>query len=181
MSMNKGKIILERRARVTEMYLQGVPQFKIAEALGVSKGQISQDLKKLSQAWKQSAIIDMDEIKQKELSKVDLVEKNAWEAWHRSCDVKTKKSMKKKGSSTKLGKALGNEEKEQSFTEEQQIGDPRFLEQIMKCVAKREEILGYGAAKKVDLTSKGDKLQGGSVIVLPSNGREVIEEVINQE
>ena len=181
MPQNKKRVILERRSRVAEMYLRGVAQYKIAEELGVTGGQVSQDLKKLATEWQTAINENMDEIKARELEKINKLEKEYYDAWIRSCGVKTKKSFKKKGSTTKLGKAIGADEKEQTLTEEQQIGDPRFLEGVRWCITKREEIFGYGAAKKVDLTSKGDKLQGGSVIVLPSNGREVIEEVINQE
>lgn len=176
MPQNKKRVILERRSRVAEMYLRGEAQYIIAEKLGVSTGQISQDLKKLATQWQQSITENMDSIKARELEKINKLEKEYYDAWIRSCDVKTKKSMKKKASTTKLGRALGADEKEQTFTEEQQIGDPRFLEGVRWCITKREEIFGYGAAKKMDLTTKGDKLEGGSVIILPSNGREVVEE-----
>lgn len=174
MPQNKKRVILERRSRVAEMYLRGMAQYLIAEELGVSTGQISQDLKKLATQWQASIDINMDEIKARELAKIDKLEKEYYDAWIRSCQEKTKKSMKKKG----INKALSNNE--QTLTKEQMIGDPRFLEGVRWCINKREEIFGYGAAKKLDLSSKGEKLQGGSVIVLPSNGREVIETTNNQ-
>jgi hypothetical protein len=182
MPQNKKKVILERRSRIAELYLQGMAQFKIAETIGVTPGQISIDLKILAKQWQEAINTNMDEIKAREMEKINNLEKTYYDAWMRSCEVKTKKSMKKKGVTTKAGQAIGADEKEQTFTEEQQIGDPRFLEGVRWCITKREEILGYGSAKKIDLSTKGDKIQGGAVIFLPSNGREVIdEEVINQE
>lgn len=180
MPQNKKKVILERRSRIAEMYLRGVEQYKIAEELGVSTGQISQDLKKLAQQWQASINQNMDEIKAREMEKINNLEKQYYDAWIRSCAVKTKKSMKKKGVLTKqpdeTKKLLANDS-EQTLTEEQMIGDPRFLEGVLKCINKREEIFGYGAARKLDIESGGKPLQGGSVIILPSNGREVIEEL----
>ena len=170
MPQNKKRVILERRSRVAEMYLRGMAQFKIAEAVGISTAQVSQDLKKLTQQWQETINIDIDKIKARELAKIDALEKEYYDGWLRSCDVKTKKMGKKKSAGS------GREEKEQTLTEEQMIGDPRFLEGVLKCIAKREEIFGYSSAKKIDLTSKGNEIQGGSVIILPSNGREVIEE-----
>ena len=182
MPQNKAKVVLERRSKISELYLQGMAQYKIAEAVGVSHAQISKDLKILAKQWQEAINTNMDEIKAREMEKINNLEKTYYDAWMRSCEVKTKKSMKKKGVTTKAGKAIGADEKEQTFTEEQQIGDPRFLEGVRWCITKREEIFGYGSAKKIDLSTKGDKIQGGAVIFLPSNGREVIdEEVINQE
>jgi predicted transcriptional regulator len=177
MPQNKKKVILERRSRVAELYLRGVAQYKIAEELNVTSGLISQDLKKLSEQWQASINENIDKIKAREMEKINNLERQYHDAWIRSCEVKTKKSAKKKGLTNKTGQSLGIDSKEQTFTEEQQIGDPRFLEGVRWCITKREEIFGYGAAKKIDLSSKGEKLQGGSVIILPSNGREVIESV----
>ena len=36
------------------------------------------------------------------------------------------------------------------------IGDPRFLEGVRWCINKREEIFGYGAAKKIDAKHEGE-------------------------
>jgi len=167
MPQNRKKVIEKRRAEVAEYYLKGVPQFKIAERLGVSKSQITRDLKKLSEGWQKSAMDDMSKIKARELAKLDVIEQEAWEAWRRSCEEKTKKAVKKKTYGKK-------EDTEQSQIKEQMIGDPRWHEIILKCVSKREEILGYGAARKLDIKSDGEKLQGGgAVIILPSNGREL--------
>ena len=180
MPQNNRRIILERRSRISEMYLRGVAQYLIADELNVSTSQVSRDLKKLEDQWRFSCDTNTDEVKARELAKIDKLEKEYYDAWIRSCNVKTKKSAKKKGLTSKTGKPLGIDSKEQTFTEEQMIGDPRFLEGVRWCITKREEIFGYGAAKKIDLSSKGEKLQGGSVIILPSNGREIVEEVPNQ-
>jgi hypothetical protein len=151
MPQNKKIDIARRRGRVAEYKLQGLRNFEIAELLGVSPSQITLDLKSVSKEWRAERIHDIDEIKQRELLKLDLIEKKNWEAWDRSCQVKTKKSMKKKGSTTKLGKALGADDKEQTYTEEQQIGDPRYMAIILDCIGKREKIIGYGAAQKLEV------------------------------
>ena len=177
MPQNKRRVILERRSKIAEMYLRGVAQYIIADELNISTSQVSRDLKKLAQQWRESALVNIDEVKAKELAKIDKLEKEYYDAWVRSCQMKTKKSAKKKRLTTAIGKALGVDSKEQTFTEEQMIGNPRFLEGVRWCIAKREEIFGYAAAKKIDVKSDGKPLQGGSVIILPSNGREIVENV----
>ena len=111
MPQNKKKVILERRSRVAELYLRGVAQYKIAEELNVTPAQISMDLKKLAQQWQQSSMENMDKIKARELAKIDKLEREYYDAWIRSCQIKTKKSAKKKGLTGK-----DTEFKEQSLT-----------------------------------------------------------------
>jgi hypothetical protein len=180
MSQNSKFEISKRRQQVAEYRLQGMANFEIAELVHVSPSQISRDLKCISKEWAKERIEDINQIKEKELHKLDLIEKRAWKSWERSCDVKTKKSMKKKGTAFKeetgKTKIVGNDS-EQTFTEEQQIGDPRYMTIILDCIAKRSKILGYEAAQKVDLTSKGEKIKSGAIIFMPSNGREVVETV----
>jgi len=143
--------VSQRRLKIAELHLQGKPGFEIAQIVGVSPAQVCKDLKRISLEWKEKRIEDIDQVKSHELSKLDLMEKKAWSEYERSREVKTKKSLKKRGVTTNLGKTLGTDEKEQTFTEEQQLGDPRYLTIILECISKRAKIIGYEAAQKVSL------------------------------
>ena len=155
MPQNKRKDIARRRNQVADLNLQGLKNFEIAEILKVSPSQICLDLKAISKEWRDQRVSDIDEVKSRELSKLDLIEKKAFAEYERSKEAKTKKSMKKRGVSVKdekdnKTKILGNDS-EQTFTEEQQLGDPRYMTIILECISKRAKIIGYEAAQKVSL------------------------------
>lgn len=71
-------------------YLRGKAQHAIAEELSqerdykITQQQISVDLKTIFKRWRDSQISDMDELKRRELEKIDHVETTYWEQWERS-------------------------------------------------------------------------------------------------
>lgn len=135
-------ITLKRENRLlqaAEMYLKGTYQHIIAERLGVSKSQINDDLQLIKKRWRESQIIDFNEAKQKELEKIDLLERTYWDAWERSTGEKTKTRTSKAGDSSSA-----------SIEKEMLIGDPRFLQGVERCVDMRAKILGTYAPVKVD-------------------------------
>jgi len=46
---------------------------------------ISETIRNLSKRWQEKALIKVDEIKNRELIKLDALEDEYWRAWHRSC------------------------------------------------------------------------------------------------
>lgn len=149
MTMNKKHIINERRHKVAELYLQGWPQFKIAKEVGVTQPQVSYDLKHLSKKWQENAMINIDKIKARELAKLDQLEWEFYRGWIKSKELQVKEKKRYKDA------RLEEVSKETIDTS----GDPRFLDGILKCLSKREELLGYGAPSKkaidVDLNMEG--------------------------
>lgn len=146
MPQSKKHIINERRHQVAELYLKGWPQHKIAERIKVNQSQVSRDLKYLSQKWQESALNDIDAIKARELAKIDQLERHYFEGWERSI----RKQRIEKTKKTKTGrKAAINETAKE---EKEMVGDPRFLDGVLKCIAKRAEILGLDSPQKSELT-----------------------------
>jgi len=146
--------IAARRREVGRLYLQGKTQPEIAVELAISQPTISRDLKALRDEWLQSALVDLNEAKSKELAKVDALELEYWDGWRRSCeDAETVKQK---------GKAAGEGGKPQvtdvEKTAKGQAGDPRFLQGIQWCINKRCEILGIDAPKRTDITSDGKSI-----------------------
>lgn len=85
--------VLQRRKVVAQMYVEGKTQFEIATTTGVTQQMIALDLKVIRDAWLATAIMDWDDVKAKELAKLDTVEERMWEAYHRSYGVEKIKTV----------------------------------------------------------------------------------------
>jgi hypothetical protein len=146
---------LYRLQKVARMLLQKVPKCKIAEALGVSKSQITHDSRKLTQMWRESADQDTDALKAELLAGLEHVERAAWESYEKSKlnaeeSSVTEREVASKGKAVK-GSPRKKKKTETTFRTKGQYGDPRFLEVATKCLHKRCEILGLDAPKKVEV------------------------------
>ena len=150
----KTKFQKERdREQTADMYLRGMRQSDIAEKLGVSQQQISRDLKTIQKQWRELTTINLDEAKQKELARIDQVEREYWTEWERSRDERTKTRKEKAlvgDGETARGKA--------TIETEERLGDPRYLQGVQWCITKRCEVLGLNAPTKVDSSQTGDVL-----------------------
>jgi hypothetical protein len=154
--------ILQDRVNIAKWYLQGKTQNEIALKIGVTRQQISYDLKKIMEEWKQERLKDFEERLLAELCKLDLIEAEAWEAWEKS----KKDSEKLIENQTKDGVFT-------SFTIEGQNAHKPYLDMIFKCVEKRLQILGFLAIKQPKEVEKNDidtELIEAEV-ELPDNGR----------
>jgi hypothetical protein len=123
-----------RRQQVATLYLQQKFQSEIAAALGVTQQQISYDLKVLQAEWLASALRDFDAAKALELAKIDEAERAYWAGWERSCqarDVTTTKRVRGDVPRT-----------ERSRRRETPVGDPRFLDGVLRCIHQRCDLLG---------------------------------------
>lgn len=127
----------ERRHEIATRYVRGEYQSVIAHALGISQQRVSQDLATVRQQWLASTLRDFDTRKAEQLAKVDAVEVEAWQAWHRSQQPREITLQESADGKRKMSRRL-----------EGQAGDPRFLERVQKCIDQRCEILGLHAPKK---------------------------------
>lgn len=127
----QGIALTRRREQVADLYLRGMTQTSIAEQLGITQSTVCTDLKRIREAWLESAVRDFDLAREKELQKLDRIEREAWAAWERS--QKPQQSAKfREGSNAERGEK----------TVRNQYGDPRFLDQVQKCIASRRAMLG---------------------------------------
>lgn len=120
-------------------------QTEIAERLSndrhytVTQQLVSYDLKELQKRWKLSTTLDMDELKGRELRRIDELELTYWQAWERSqSDAET--AVQKQ---TPRGR-------EASVTKKGQVGDPRFLAGVQWCIEQRCKILGLLSPQVVE-------------------------------
>ncbi len=123
--------VLERRKNVAQRYLRGQTQWEIACAFEVDQATVSRDLTEIRKAWLASAVRDVNEIKAKELAKIDATEEQAWKAWAKSQENAEVLRAKMRDGSSETEKISKG-----------QAGDPRFLDIVLKCVQRRCEILG---------------------------------------
>lgn len=142
--------------QITKWYLQGWTQAKIAEELGLARSQIAYDLKKIQQQWIKNTTIELDEHKGKELAKIDLVEAEAWEAWIKSKEKYKQESAIARGIHRELDEAKNKKEVatsiDKSTKTEDQYGNPKYLELVMKCIERRCKMLGIDAPQKHEHT-----------------------------
>ena len=78
--------IEQRRQQVAELYLTGWTQAAIARELSVSQATVSADLKVIRRQWRESGIRDFDEAVAEELSKYQILEREACSGWQ--CSMK---------------------------------------------------------------------------------------------
>jgi hypothetical protein len=125
---------------IARRYLHGDIQSDIAKDLKISQQMVSRDLKVIRERWLNSSLVDFNEMRARELARIDLVEAEAWAGWERSKRARTKTRMS------------GDTEQKPSHivrTTTEEIGDPRFLDEVLKCVDKRCQIFGLDAPVKL--------------------------------
>jgi transposase len=140
----------EDLVQITRLYLQGRTQRDIAEVVGVSQGQVNHDLKLIQTRWRESSIMDMNEAKQRELARLDELEREYWAAWEQSKNERTKARQESDGKS-KDGKP---NVVRATMEREQRDGNPAFLAGVMSCIERRCKLLGLDAPAKAELTGK---------------------------
>lgn len=146
--------IARRRKQVAELYLQGFTYQQIADQIKTySYKTVETDIKWIHEQWLASTLVDMDDRKRLELQRIDNLEKTAWEAWAKSCEKaeferkrkefirKEIKEKDKRGKETTLHKIIPYKIQTET-TSRGQSGDPRFLDQVHKCIELRLKVLG---------------------------------------
>lgn len=125
--------------RISKLYLQGHTQLEIAQQIGVSRTQISYDIKQLFLEWKRERIDVFEERLLIELSKLDHLESEAWKAWENS-----------KRDSVKIAEKINNLGSETTETIEGQNPSKGYLEMVFKCIEMRLKILSVLPKKTIN-------------------------------
>lgn len=139
---------------IARLYLTGKTQQEIADQFGVSREQIKYDLEEIRQRWRQSTVINITEAKQRELARLDELERAYWQAWERSCGEKrTTRQETSQGSDGQDN----NRRIRAIINNENLFGNPAYLAGIQYCISERCKILGlYAPAKVAPTTPDGD-------------------------
>lgn len=147
----KNTQIARDRREIANLYLKGWLQSRIVDHINkdesrgytLTQQMISYDLCRLQAQWRESALIDIDEAKAKELAKIDRLEREYWDAWERS------KENAETSVSESVNDGRGGHTKAQ-LRAVGQVGDPRFLKGVEWCIERRCKVLGVDAPEKTD-------------------------------
>ncbi len=141
----RSKVQIARdRLEIARRYLQGQFQHEIAAALGMTQRMVSYDLRIVQKIWQQSmSTSQLNELRTKELAKIDNLERSYWQAWERS---QQPREVTIKGQSRDLVKV----EKRC----ENRDGNPKFLAGVQWCIERRCNILGLDGSLKADVTGQ---------------------------
>ena len=139
------QVARDRRV-ISDLYLKGWLQADIARHLGVSITTVIKDLLYIQQDWAQQTLTDAGEIIARELAKIDVLEREAWQAWKRSTSVVRVENIERDGI----------ELIETTIIENARDGEPRFLDAIHKCIQQRCKLLGI-SPDRLELSGPGGK------------------------
>jgi hypothetical protein len=135
--------IESRRCQVADLFLRGIKrQVELAQRIGVNRSTISRDLRVLNDRWKESGVRDLDAAKGQELDRLDLLEREAWQAWEKSKGAH-------ETTTTEQTSTGGGERVKAAIRKDEQCGDPRYLAVVQWCIEQRGKLLGLHAPHKV--------------------------------
>lgn len=132
----------------TDLFLRGYSYRQISDLLNqrnakmgldyaiVPPMRVYKDLKQLLINWKREHEENIDLYITKELSKLDKIEAELWDAWERS----------KKRIVSKIRQSGLKKERSEAFA-----GNPRYLELVLSVQQRRAKLLGLDAPVKVDM------------------------------
>lgn len=113
----------------------------IAKEIGVDQSQVSHDLKEIQRRWRESSLVSINEVKQRELARIDQLEVTYWDAWQRSVGEVIKTTTSK---SDKDGNRA-------SIVKEHKVGEATYLAGVQWCIEQRCKIFGIYEATKIQL------------------------------
>jgi len=172
--------IASRRVEVAELLLQGRTYQEIAVAVKAkSTKTVHDDVVAVITEWQAEQKHNVSEWVALELSKVGRIESQAWAAWERSQHDAETVSTETASITIKSGRGRGSIEvpalqHKETRTLKGQVGEPRFLEAALKCVARRCQLLGLDAPTKIQVDWREEAERAGV------NASEIFEEMVNE-
>lgn len=155
---------------IARLYCRGLTHQEIADWLNanrpyrLSRGSISKDVTEIFSRWEQSVKADVERFKLHELGKLDVMEREYWDAWERSKLDVTFKSQTTNAS----------DEKHSTVSKTSRDGNPAFLQGVMACIDQRCRILGIYAPTKIEATGAN----GGPMTILHGVSDEHIDRIL---
>lgn len=167
--------------RVATFYLRGFSQNAIAREMDRSPITIKKDLDEIRKQWREKYVASFEQKVSEELAKIDALEHEAYLAWERSKEKSIKKFRQVKQVELDMDGSgdvvLPADEVIEREMVEQPVGDPQFLNVVMRCVDRRCQLLGLDAPKKTigaGVILNGEQAESGSIaqgIVLDDRAR----------
>lgn len=133
-------------ARTEELHLRGYTSTEIAGEMGVTPEQIRQDLKKIAQQYTRSTLRNYDADLNRQLRKLDLLERSAWRFLANS---EQDREITVRRQRTRTGGDGETTVREASTRNEQRDPDSRYMTVIQWCIAERNKLLSLYPAEEV--------------------------------
>lgn len=159
MAANKrtDKQIENDRLFISEQFLKGFTIREISENLNkrneaqgydytLVHSMVAYDIKKVLEEWRENRKQYIDLLMERDLQKLEMIERECWDAWQASKNSTKKTTIK--GGAIKDGQVTGGTLDKREM--EDSNGDPRYIDRIFQCMDRRRELLGYGSAKKIE-------------------------------
>jgi hypothetical protein len=197
---NDKAAIAERRQKVAALYVEGHTQWAIAKTLNIAQGTVSKDLQVILEEWKARSVEDYADRLAVELAKLDAAEAEAWEAWEKSkqdreaTSERTERARQLLPDPNARPDRRGNHPRVPQMvtvrtttnrTRKGQVGDPRFLDQVTKCVETRLRLMGALKPASVNVTQQvatgfdWDALTDAMARPVPDRIAEMLNEAID--
>ena len=129
----------EDRIRIKELLMKGVKAKEIATKLNIPYDVVVSDIQVISFRIGTS-VVNADAVRNEQLEKLNLMERELWEAWEKS------KVVERKTTSNSMT-ARGNRTEE---IVEEGSGDTKIMDQILRIIQERNKLLGIYAAVKTE-------------------------------
>lgn len=146
---------------VSKMYLQGFSQWEIAREVEKSLTTVHTLLAQVREEWKQSYLSDFNLAKNRELDRIDLLERTYWRAWMSSGGSFIENEIDEIGATLRDLLQGG-------------VGDARYLQGVQWCISERARIIGlYAPTRQEHTGADGSPLSTMPqvFVMLPDNGR----------
>ena|SRR3990167_1808225 len=150
------------RAVIAHLYSRGRRQDEIARILSedpernytLTRTSITRDIRIIQEEWVRTSVQSIDKVKARALATLDEMEREAWE---RSKKSKIKKKAQTRTTAAGADGKAGPSSQAAERWEEDQNGDPRWMDILLKIVDRRCKILGIDAPVEVkwrDITDR---------------------------
>jgi hypothetical protein len=137
-----------------QYYCQGLSMRNIAIQISterpytISLSTVYKDIEDIKRRWRETETVAYQEALNRELTRIDALEKAYWDGWFRSIGNTAEEYQEL--SSYQQGKQLSGKRK--SYTRKKEsVGDVLFLQGVTKCIQERAKILGLYAPEKLEM------------------------------
>lgn len=144
-----------QRSEIARRCLRHETQAAIAQALGITRELVEYDVRVLKRQWRERAMHDTTAIASQELAALDVLEAEYWAGWDRSKGEKTKTKTEKRRTPpvARPGRPIAVPVEDDRPTllvieRDTLVGDPRFLDGVLRCQERRAKLLGLDAPEK---------------------------------
>jgi hypothetical protein len=149
------------RQTAAELYLKGWSKSEIARYLEVAVSTVARDLESIQKQWKLNSVRDFDIAREEEIQKLQLLEREYWDAWERSQQDKQtsiSEQLNQALAAAQTAPSLGKRLKTATRTETK-TGEVAYLNGVNKCIEQRCKLLGLHL-QEVPSDSANNTLRG---------------------